>query len=77
VANMLSAQAKISLDQNRPEPALAVTNRALEVVTNPLLRGALLVLRARAHQALGAGAACAEDSAKAQALADDLGESPC
>ncbi len=77
VANMLSAQAKISLDQKRPEPALAATNRALEVVTNPLLRGALLVLRARAHQALGDGAACAEDFAKAQALADDLGESPC
>lgn len=77
VANMLSAQAKISLDQERPEPALAATNRALEIVTNPLLRGTLLVLRARAHQALGDAGACAEDFEQAQTLAEDLGENPC
>lgn len=77
VANMLSAQAKIALDQRRPRVALAAMDRALKLAKGPVLRGALFVLRARAHEALGDRVACAEDFEQAQTQGDNLGENPC
>lgn len=77
VANMLSAQAKVWLDQGQPKPALAAMDQALEIAKAPLLRSTLLVLRARAHKALADEPACAADFEQAQSLEDDVGKSPC
>ncbi|MGH1343620.1 MAG: protein kinase domain-containing protein [Nannocystales bacterium] len=77
VANMLSAHAKIALDQRRPDDALVSMDRALEIAKAPLLRASLFVLRARAHDALGNKNACAGDFKLAQDLDEGTSESPC
>ncbi len=77
VANMLSVQAKVWLDQGEAKPAHAAMDRALEIAKAPVLRAGLFMLRARANKALGEHQACNADFGQAQALGDDIGESPC
>lgn len=77
VANMLSVQAKVALDQQRSSDALTAVNRALGVAKTPVVRASLFVLRARAHAAVGELDACAEDFGQAQSLGDEVGENPC